>query len=311
VSPYYLTIPGIGLAWISGNAVVSARRLRGYVRVAAFGVAAILAGAYLAGSFKEIKVLTAWHLRVTSRLRIAMRGIESLASAHPGSTLVMQGVDAELMRHAFQDNPFRLVGLEEVYLAPGGDQILDLPEFKNATRFRTTPEALLPLLDNGKARVLNVADNQFQDVTLPYRKVLGAQLLAARRTGVDLSNPLYASRLGEGWYPIENGARWMAKTASVTLSGLKTGAAKLVVTGFVPHALLARGPLPIRVRAEGKDLGSTTLTVPDKQFEIEFALPRESVGSYSMRVTLECGRTIRPPNDPRELGAVIQKIEVR
>jgi hypothetical protein len=311
VSAYYLVVPGIGLAWIAGSAAVSAARLNGPLRAPAIGAAALLAGSFAAGSMNEIKVLTSWHLRLTSKMRIAVRGVESMAAAYPGTVLVLQGVDAELMRHGFLDDPFRLAGIDYVYLAPGNDQLLDLPEFQSATRFRTTRGALRPLLESGKARVLNVADARVQDVTRAYRKVLETEILAAHRERVELSDPLYAARLGEGWYPIENGARWMAKRAALTLGGPRTPAEKLFVSGYAAAAVLKPGPLTLRVLADGKPLGAAYLTTPDKPFEVSFAVPPSLAGQYAMHVTLECSRTVRPDNDPRDLGIVIRTVELR
>ena len=305
VSAYYLTIPGIGLAWIGGWALASSR--------ATISVAAvILAGAYWIGSIAQVNALTTFHLRITSRMRILVRGLERSVAAHPGQAMVLQGVDEELFGAGFRDDPFVLVGLRQVYLAPGNDdEILNRAEFRGATHFRTTREELLGLLEGGQARVLHVSLNVVRDVTLAYRSVLRAEFLAAHRRVVDAANPLYGSRLGAGWYEGEGGSPWIGKRGSVTLEGPETGSEKLYITGYAAPGALEKGPLTLTVRVAGKQLATATVKNAGQPFVIEAALPAELRGVYSMEVTVEGSRTFRPSNDPRELGIVLAKFEVR
>jgi hypothetical protein len=96
----------------------------------------------------------------------------------------------------------------------------------------------------------------------------------------------------------------------VTLAGPKAGAGKVLVSGFAAPGALARGPLSLRVRAGARDLGSATLRDPGQTFDLRFDLPKEFAGQYALRITIQASRTFRAPNDIRELGIVIRRIEV-
>jgi hypothetical protein len=310
VSDYYVTIPGIGFAWLAGLAMTAALE-SGSFATARRALAMTLAAGYLIASTIDVQTATTWHLRVTSRMRILMRGVQRLAASHPGTVLVLQGVDEELFRAGFHDDPFRLVGFTRVYLAPGNaDQLLSNPDVGDVGRFRTTPNVLMPLLDSNEARVLNVEENVVRDVTLPYREVLRAQYGAARANRVNLGDGAFASRLGEGWYQIENGGRWMAKKAAVTLDPLP-GSSRLYVAGYAPAAAVSAGPLTLRFTAEGKQVGAATVREADKVFQADFAVPADLVEKRSITIEVECSRTFRPPGDARDLGIVFESFEVR
>jgi hypothetical protein len=307
VSTYYLALPGIGLAWVGGWAVASGVKSGGPARAAAV----VLAGAYWAGSVVEAHKIQDWHLRVTSRLRILMRGVERSAAAHPGSALVLQGVDEELFLSSFLDDPFRLVGIRRVHVAAANaTELSHLPEFRNAQRFHITREDTMQLLQANQARVLSVAGDAVRDVTRAYRMVLEAELRAIHRNVVDPGNPAHAARLGPGWYAAENGARWIGKRASFTIAGPRTASEKLFLAGFSPPAALERGPLTVNVGVDG--VGSSSAQVMNTgPFALAFPLPRKVVGAYAIEVVVECSRTFRPGNDARDLGVVLNKIEVR
>lgn len=310
VSEYYVTIPGIGFAWLAGFAFNAAFQ-QGPFPAARRAFAMTLAAGFLVGCAVDVQTVTTWHLRVTSRMRILMRGVQRLAASHPGTVLVLQGVDEELFRAGFPDDPFRLVGLTRVFLAPGNaDHLLANPNLVDVSRFRTTPDVLMPLLDAKQARVLNVEENVIRDVTLPYREVLRAQYGAARANFVSLGDSAFASHLGDGWYPIEHGGRWMARKASVKLDPLP-GSTRLYVAGYAPAAAVAAGPLTLRFTAGGKELGAATVRDADKGFHADFALPNEVAAKSSITVDVECSRTFRPPNDQRDLGIVLASFEVR
>jgi hypothetical protein len=305
VSAYYLTVPGIGLAWLAGWALVSAARIQPGPGRAWFAAALLIAGGYVAGSIRAVDFITALHLRASSRMRILVRAVEQTAATHPESrTVVLRGVDAELYKTGFEDDPFRLAGFRQTYLAPDGNQ--ELSGLPLAPRLRATPERLLAMLEGREARVLEISPDPVRDITGVYHKVLAAGFLAAHRREVDLGNPVYAPRLGPGWYGIEHGGRWSAKSAWVTLGGPASAAELLRVSGLAPPQV----PLGLAVRANGRRIGAATLVDAGKPFELAFPVPRDLVGTYAVAVTLECSRSFRAPGDARELGVLVYRFVV-
>jgi hypothetical protein len=307
ITEYYVTIPGIGLAWLAGAAIVSAWRSGWLTRV----LACALAAAYVIGSWVEIQQITGFHMRMGSRMRVAFRAVESALAAHPARALVLQGVDYELFRGGFRDDPFALLGVDRVWLAPGDDAVLERAEFGDVSRFRTSPEALLPLIEAGEVRVINLDNDQPREATRAYRQVLAAQFLATHRNRIETGNPLYAPRLGEGWFTIENGARWIGRHATAILGEPETLAQKLYVEGYAARAALESGPLRLTLRAGGREVASVPLLEANKLFRVEAELPKDLVPAYSLEIGIDCSRTFRPPGDGRDLGIVINAIELR
>ncbi|MEO8100038.1 MAG: glycosyltransferase family 39 protein [Acidobacteriota bacterium] len=294
VTDYYLTIPGIGLAWLAGWALVEAWRAGLVFRL----VSVALAAGYFAGSIAEVDSVTSWMLRISSRLRIAGRAMETEAAAHPGTAIVLLGMDTEIFLHGFLDGLGRVTGVENVWLPPGADQ---LATDRDLSKFRTTPEKLLAELDRGQVRALDVSGLAGRDVTLSYHEVLRTVFLSQHPGFVDVGNAAYSTRLSDGWHDIENGTRWTGQTARLSME-IPPGAQKLRATGFAPDSALASGPLIVRFRVNNMAIGSTTLEGKAQAFDVEFALPKGLPGFVAVEV--ECSKTFRAPGDARELGLV-------
>ena len=309
VSDYYLTIPIIGLAWLAGWAFVVAWQAGASARV----VAVILVALYLAGSIYEIQAATQWYFDLGGRMRALVRGVEDSMRRHPGSAVLLQGVDARLFQEGgFQDDPFHLVGAERVYLAPGTEKgIAAREDLGGTTRFRISQEQAMKLLERGQARVLDAASGGARDVTQQYEIVARAEFLATHRNFVDVGDPVYTARLGPTWHSIENGFRWMPKTATIQLSGPASADEKLHVTGYAPAVALASGPVTLRFQAAGHGIGSATLRTPAAKFALEFPLPADLVGQYAVEISVEANKVFRVPGDGRELGMVFGTFSIR
>lgn len=141
---YELTIPLIGMAWLSGWALEWAWSAGGLARALAIGLAA----AFLAGSLPQINMDTAEWLARTSRMRIVVRRAQAAVREHPGTALIFKGVDQELFDTGFEDEPFRLFGVTRVYLAPGS------AELRGGERFRISAEDSTRMIETGEARVV-------------------------------------------------------------------------------------------------------------------------------------------------------------
>jgi hypothetical protein len=55
-----------------------------------------------------------------------------------------------------------------------------------------------------------------------------APAAAAGPLRIDMSDPLVTDRLGPGWYDLESGIRWMARTASVRMPGPRAAGQRLM-----------------------------------------------------------------------------------
>ncbi|MCX6629103.1 MAG: hypothetical protein NTW28_15910 [Candidatus Solibacter sp.] len=128
---------------------------------------------------------------------------------------------------------------------------------------------------------------------------------------VDAASPLTSYLLGTEWYQSDGDHRWMPRRAALRMGAPATAGQKLYLRGACPDEQLAAGPLPVTVTVDGATLPATAIRPGDSAFELVFALPDSVVGKKEMRITVEVGRVIRPPSDPRELGLAFGAFEVR
>lgn len=161
MSDNYPAIPGIGLAWLAGWAIVSAWRSG----VMARAFALLLVGIYGAGSIAEVQRIEANQVDVTARMRTLLRMLEVEAKEHPGSPFVLRGVSEELFLAGFREDPFRLIGIHEVWLAPGEDQVLQRKDLDGLDRFRTSPEQLAQRSARGEIRSIEISGTAVRDIT--------------------------------------------------------------------------------------------------------------------------------------------------
>jgi hypothetical protein len=308
ISEYYLAAPLAGLAWLGGWALVAACRSGRATGLIAAGCLTL----YLANALPAIRENSEWYQERTSQMRLVFRGMEEAAYEHPGVVAIFNGMDNDLFQTGFQDNPYRLAGLSGGYLAPGTEEGIvareDLGGIKGLTI--SVPQAV-KMIDSGQARVLQITDGPPLDVTHSFQAIARAEFLAHHRNFVDVGQPLYATELGPTWHRIENGFRWMPKSATVQLAGPSSTGQKLYVTGYAPGAAVAAGPVSLRFRASGVELGTAQVVQPDRQFQCVFALPDKLVGAYAIEISIEAGKTFREAGNGRELGIVFGTFAVR
>jgi hypothetical protein len=307
VSEYYLTMPTIGLAMLGAWALSSAHRLKA---CATLGYA--LAAVYLIVSISDIHASDRYFYARARMMKRLVTGLEATSEEHSGKKVLLSGVTNDLFSFGFWDDPFRLIGIPEIYLTPGSEKtIAPHPEWGGISRFIIPLQSAVEALNKDQAVVYSVDSQGIQNVTPVFKAMLTAQLMAERRVEIDVANPAYAAWLGKGWYKIENGGRWMAKSASVQMSGPRKPGQELHVTGFCPAAVLAKGPLTLTVSADGNKLGSATLKKPDQPFAFRFPLPGELVGKYAVEFTVGVNRTITPAADPRPLGLIFGTFTIK
>jgi hypothetical protein len=307
VFDYYVTLPELGLAWLGGWAIASGLRAGAALRVVTIGLGAL----YLGGSALAIDGSTGWFYDHSIRVRTLVLGLQDAARRYPNDEFLLSGVDNDLFRDGVEDNPFRLLNLKEVYLIPDSEGTIRAREdLGGITPWVSSPQSALHAIERGHARVYQISADELRDITAAYGTILSADPRATRIDFVDAGDPSYAEQLGPTWYAAEQGLRWMPKAATVRMTGPATAAAKLYVTGYVPPAIVAAGPLRLTFRAAGEKIGDGTVST-DGRFAFEFPLPAALAGEKEMEVAIEASRVVRPATDPRDFGAAFGTFAIR
>jgi hypothetical protein len=235
---YYVISPSIALSILMALALVSIWHTRGKLLRPAM---VILAGLYLVVSVSDNYVVHDFYYRRSRSLHHLVDALIAERKKNPTPVVLLSGVDSDCFWSGFMDDPFRLIGINNVYLAPGSEGPIERhSEWGGISRFIISRQDALQALRQKRAEVYALDGRRLKRLTADYQQRLGKQYLAEHPNFVDAGDPLFAGRLGTTWYGEENGFRWMPKMASVHLSAPKTPQPVLYVTGYTPEAVVAK-----------------------------------------------------------------------
>ena len=304
---YYLTVPAIGIAILSGWAMASTSG------VFARGTAAVLALLYLTLGIADIHMTEKYRYNNSRRMKYLIQGLEAEQRVHAREEVLLSGIDTELFWTGFCDDPFRLLGIYHVYVVgESAKEIRPHPEWGcDISRYFVNLDDAVPMLRAGDAAVFALEGRRLQDVTQAYLKTAAVEFANRRPDFVEIADPMFQNRLGPTWYPPERRYRWMPKTATVKLHGPTKSGQILEASGFCPAVLLAQGPLRVTLRADGAMLGTAPVTEANQQFHLQFPVPDQLVGRPMMEVEIELDRVLQPPGDPRPLGLVFTTFTIK
>jgi hypothetical protein len=305
MTEYYVFLPAIGLCWLGGWASVSGWRAGVRGRTAVVTLAAI----YALMGVPTLVATSQWNHAITMRVRNLVEGVAGIHERYPSKSILLEGVDTDLFWNGVLDRPFRLFGLDHIYLAPGSEKrIASHPDLGNIGEYILPASVVAQALQREQLVVYDVRGPRLRNITAVYAALPRESGLPLR---VDAASPLASYLLGPEWYPSDGDHRWMPRRATLRMGAPPSPGQKLYLRGACPDELLKAGPLPVIVTVEGVTLPVTAIQPGENAFELVFALPDSVVGKAEMRVTVEVGRVIRPVSDPRDLGLVFGIFEVR
>jgi hypothetical protein len=238
-----------------------------------------------------------------------VEGVESAHAQHPKQSILLEGVDSELFWNAVLDRPFRLYGLDNIYLTPGSERRIEAhPDLGDVSAYVLPAGVVSSALARDEIVVYDVRGPRLRNITSVYA-ALPRDTRPPQR--VDAASPLTQYLLGPEWYPSDGDHRWMPKRATLRIGAPDAPGRKLYLRGDCPDEQLKSGPLGVLVTVENLSLPPAQIHPGENAFELAFILPDSVVGKSEMQVTIEVSRVIRPASDPRDLGLVFGVIEVR
>jgi hypothetical protein len=308
VTEYYLAVPMIGLA--SLGAWAAARGWSAGWRWRPLAAACLLV--WFTTALPAARAVSRLDFERSRAARNLVLGVVEIRQRHPAEVILLTGVETDLFWSAILDNPFRLFGVKEVYLAPGSeDRIRAFPELGSVTDWVFPTRETWRVLGNYGAVVYDASGPRLRNVTDNYMRILGALELQARVYRVDVAQPAFERLLGPTWWAVEGGSRFMPRRATVRMSGPRAPGQKLYLSFWVPERLLAQGPARLSVSANGIALPAVTLAQGGVVLEPAFDLPPQLVGVEWMEIAVECERVFRAPPDVRDLSLRFGTFTVR
>jgi hypothetical protein len=246
-----------------------------------------------------------WNHDVTIKVRDLVEGVAGARARHPGKAILLYGADSEQFWNAIRDKVFPLVGIYNVYLAPGSEkQIVQPASWGRVEDYELAPAVVSAALDHKDLEVYDVRGPILRNITTQYAADAPHESELPLRVGA--ADTLTAWLLGPEWYSLETDHRWMPRRATLRMGAPKDPGKKLYLTGHSPDIL---GPVEVTVTVDETALPPQT--VHPGPFEAVFPLPDSVLGKPEMRVAVEVSRTFRPVGDPRDLGLSFGTFEVR
>jgi hypothetical protein len=296
---YYVFLPVLGLAWLGGWALVEAWRAS----------AVVFAAIYLAMALPAGAATTRWSHDISIRVRALVEGVEAAHTLHPKQSILLEGVDTDLFWNGVLDRPFRLFGLDAVYLAPGSERRIEAhPSLGNINDYILPGDLVSHALERDELAVYDARGPRLRNITSQYAAIPRDTRPPLR---VDAASPTAQYLLGPEWYPVDGDHRWMPGRATLRMGAPDAPGRKLYLRGDCPDEQLRVGPLDVRVSVDGIALPAAKIRPGENAFELAFVLPDPVSGKREMQVTVEVSRVIRPASDPRDLGLVFGTFEVR
>jgi hypothetical protein len=257
----------------------------------------------------DVTATSKWNYAITMRVRTLVEGVAGIHERQPGKSILLEGVDTELFYNAILDRPFRIFGLEQVYLAPGSERRIAVqPSLGDVAQFILPAGVVEQALKRGELVVYDVRGPRLRNITAVYAAMPHED--AGLPLRVDAASPLTSYLLGPEWYAPDGDHRWMPRQASLRMGAPAAPGQKLYLGGNCPDEQLRAGPLPVTVTVDGSAT-EAVIRPGENAFELAIPLPVSVVGKAEMKVTVAVARVLHPESDPRDLGLAFGVFEVR
>ena len=247
--------------------------------------------------------------RITIRVRNLVEGVAGAHDRYPGKSILLDGVDSELFWNGVLDRPFRLFGLDQIYLSPGSEDHIDPhPDLGDVNRYILPADVVTNALKREEIEVYDVRGPRLRNITQLYAAMPRSTGLPRR---VDAASPLTSYLLGPEWYPSDGDHRWMPKRATLRIAGPPASGARLYLRGQCPEELLSAGSLTVTVSIDGETLPPAAIQPGESSFDLSYPLPASAAGKPELHLTVAASRSFRPASDPRDLALVFGSFEIR
>ena len=305
IQNYYLTVPLIGFAMALSATIGAVSREWPSARYVLVPALVLLLGtSALAGHRYSWKAT-----QDSLEAKRLVLGAREVAQNHPGKTIFLAGITDDQFWNSVYGHPFRLVNLNDVYLAPDNvDKLVPFPEICDFHDYSKPLPVAIRMLEQGQAVVYD-AGPQFRDVSTEHlallRRVAGS---AEAPKNIEIGDPAFAYLLKSGWYAVEPGYRWTSKSAVAVLGNPAPGE-HLEVQGFCAPEEVRTTPIRLTIFANDVALGTVALdkcATPIRVSEVLSSVPRRT----QLEVRLDVDHTVRVGADLRDLGVAIESIRI-
>ncbi len=165
VTPYYLTLPLIGLSMFGAWALVEAWRANAAWR----WTASLLVMAFLTSGVRDAMARSRWFYDNSVSCREIIHCASAARRAFPTKIILLTGLSDDLFWRVFVDFGFRAFGIQGVYPAPDVQTIaVRRPDYPHIDQFFLDPQALETAVEKRLAVVLEHRPGSCRNITTRY-----------------------------------------------------------------------------------------------------------------------------------------------
>jgi len=300
-TPYYLTIPSIGVAMFAAGAAAEFARSSSARGILAVSLVLLWLVPISGVTTREIHW---WRLK-SDKVRALVLGVQAARRTHPGKALAVKGVGSELYDLSFGNLAFDTLGIRDVYLTP---ETRLTGTVSDPSRFVLDPDVFNYAITHDEVVVYSLKSDHLRNITEGYRRQESSRHVDRLPSRVDIGNPLYSWLLGPEWLPVESGVRWMPGKATLRL-GVPAGAKRLELEGRCPSAQLSVAPRTLMVLVGGKVVSNTRIYDAERIFRRLISLPADMLAGKN---SVEIGIQVDPVDriDGQDYGLVFGQVEL-
>lgn len=304
-SEYYLAIPTIGVAIAGAEAVALGWQQRRLLGLASLVLAAI----YATTTIPVSRGGASYYRDRSQEAERLVFGVQRARELHPNKVILLTDVSPDLFWFAINDRPLRLLGISNVFLAPGAEESIPKnPELGDIDAFLFPSGQVSRVLEREEAVVYSTNGGRLRNVTKVYKAVAAMRWKPTLAKRVDVGNSVFADQVLEGWHKNDGGFRWMSRRGAVRLGG---PGAWVVVSGYAAKEILDRGPVHLTVSANEKPAGTPCeINQPNAPFTCRFDLPASERSKEVIHVVLLLDKVLVQPGEDRELGVILGTVGI-
>ena len=293
-SDYYLASASLGFVMIL--AILPLRLAS--LNPLAGRLAPLLLLLYIVPSFIVQQATFEWYLDRTGPIRALFRGLDHATQLHPTKLLLVEGIDQATYNSFLADSALRLIKDAQVRLTPDSPPI--------GGPLSLAPSAARTVLANQSVIVYRFNGAVLKDVSHEWERNQGLALPSGLSPEIIAGDPAFSSQFLSGWFHIEDGRRWMGSASRSRLGGPFQDNAQVSIRAYAPAIL---GPIQLRLSANGTLIHQANIS--PGMIEISVLLPASLQQEAILTLDIQSSKTVRPPQDNRELSLVFEKISIR
>jgi hypothetical protein len=297
---YYLASASLGFAMLLGSLPQMWGAWAGRL---GYGLSFVVLLMYLYPSWLVQQSTINWYLETSYPVRTLLRGMEQATKLHPDKLILLSQLPEEVYLNSMDQDALRLVGANRARFAPG--------EGPPGSKFRIAPASAYVAFSKEAVIVYAFEKRQLKDVTRQWERGKALSLAAGLSPFISSDEPAFDDQFLAGWYPPENGRRWMGRSAELRLGGPFAPNAMLLIEAYCPDSVFDSAPQPLALEVLLPGQAARRFAVSKGSFSISTPLPPELRAVETLQVVLRSTHTVHPPGETRDLSFVFGSVGIR